>query len=203
MIQQLGDAAMAGDAETVRRLLASLMLASDYTNEGWTALHPAVANGRVETARMLLRAGAAADARTGDAGSEQRRNKTPLALLAVEDRTGEGGTPVSPEVDSGAKCELDGRHSSRDPTKPSFAAHRGHALGRTHFIHNRGTNHLPAEICKLQRLVACPQKLVLARTERTDGRRRDQCSHLRSFVNGGAAGNPLPAGPGVPASRTA
>ncbi len=57
MIQQLADDAMAGDAETVRRLLASLMLASDYTNEGWTALHPAVANGRVETARMLLRAG--------------------------------------------------------------------------------------------------------------------------------------------------
>ena len=69
MIQQLADDAMAGDAETVRRLLASLMLASDYTNEGWTALLRAVANGRVETARMLLRAGAEADARTGDAGS--------------------------------------------------------------------------------------------------------------------------------------
>jgi len=106
MIQQLADDAMAGDAETVRRLLASLMLASDYTNEGWTALHLAVANGRVETARMLLRAGAEADAPTGDAGSEQRRNKTPLALLAVEDRTGEGGTPVSPEVDSAMRALL-------------------------------------------------------------------------------------------------
>ena len=110
MIQQLADDAMAGDAETVRRLLASLMLASDYTNEGWTALHLAVANGKGWNSSaleaMLLRAGAEADAPTGDAGSEQRRNKTPLALLAVEDRTGEGGTPVSPEVDSAMRALL-------------------------------------------------------------------------------------------------
>src|SRR5436853_7864876 len=100
MIQQLADDAMAGDAETVRRLLASLMLASDYTNEGWTTLHPAVANGRVETARLLLRAVAAADAPTGAAGPEQRLNKTPLAPLVVEDRTGQRRAPVPPGGDS-------------------------------------------------------------------------------------------------------
>ena len=87
-------------------LATALPLSGVSTNEGWTALLRAVANGRVETARMLLRAGAEADARTGDAGSEQRRNKTPLALLAVEDRTGEGGTPVSPEVDSAMRALL-------------------------------------------------------------------------------------------------
>ena len=168
-IQQLADAASAGDAGTVSRLLAEDPgLASDYTDEGWTALHLAataeiaamlldagadidarnrhrvfgpgnsplsaavyqdrrdvvrllvergvnvnqadnagwmplhlaVANGRVETARMLLKAGADAHAQTGDAGAEQWRNKTPLALLAIDDRTGEGGTPVSPEADA-------------------------------------------------------------------------------------------------------
>jgi len=69
-------------------------------NAGWTPLHLAVANGRIETARMLLEASADANARTGSAGGAPWANKTPLELLAVEDRTGEGGSKIASEVDA-------------------------------------------------------------------------------------------------------
>ncbi len=60
-IQQLADAAAAGDADTVGRLLAEEpSLAQQYTEEGWTALHLA---GTPEIAAMLLDAGADVNAR--------------------------------------------------------------------------------------------------------------------------------------------
>jgi ankyrin repeat protein len=60
-VEELADAAMAGDAETVRQLLAEdASLASEYTDEGWTALHLAAS---AEIATMLLDAGADINAR--------------------------------------------------------------------------------------------------------------------------------------------
>jgi ankyrin repeat protein len=80
-VQELADAAMAGDAETVRQLLAEdASLASEYTDEGWTALHLAAS---AEIATMLLDAGADINARTvtrssgrGTARSRQRRTSS-------------------------------------------------------------------------------------------------------------------------------
>jgi uncharacterized protein len=69
-------------------------------NAGFTPLHLAAANGYVESARMLLEAGANPNARTGRAGGKQWGDKTPLDLLAVQDRTGEGGAKVPPEADA-------------------------------------------------------------------------------------------------------
>jgi ankyrin repeat protein len=55
-VQQLADAAMAGDSATVRELLAEdTSLAAQYTEEGWTALHLAATP---EVVGMLLDAGA-------------------------------------------------------------------------------------------------------------------------------------------------
>jgi uncharacterized protein len=167
--QQLADAAAAGDAETVRRLLDEQPdVASAYTDEGWTALHLAdtteiaamlldagadinarnrhkfagpgnsplsaavyqdrrdvvrllidrgadvnqgdnagftplhlaVALGRIEAARILLESGADPNVRTNTTGGKQWANKTPLDLLADEDRTGEEGSKIPAEVDA-------------------------------------------------------------------------------------------------------
>jgi ankyrin repeat protein len=55
-VQHLADAAMAGDVETVRELLEEdTSLATQYTDEGWTALHLAATP---EVAGLLLDAGA-------------------------------------------------------------------------------------------------------------------------------------------------
>jgi ankyrin repeat protein len=55
-IRQLADAAMAGDSETVRRVLtAEPGLAREYTEDGWTALHLAATP---EIVGLLLEAGA-------------------------------------------------------------------------------------------------------------------------------------------------
>ena len=166
--QQLADAAAAGDAETVRRLLDEApILATQYTDEGWTALHLAatpeiasmlldagadinarnrhkfagpgnsplsaavyqdrrdvvrlliergadvnqgdnagftplhlaVATGHLEAARVLLEGGADPNARSNSTAGHGMTNKTPLDLLAVEDRTVEGGANIAPEVD--------------------------------------------------------------------------------------------------------
>jgi ankyrin repeat protein len=66
----------------------------------WRPLHLAVANGRLETARMLLEAGASTNVRTEDAPGLKWARKTPLDLLSVPDRTGEGGPTARPEVDA-------------------------------------------------------------------------------------------------------
>jgi ankyrin repeat protein len=59
-IQELADAAMAGDAEVVRRVLAvEPGLAREYTEDGWTALHLAATP---EIAGLLLEAGADVEA---------------------------------------------------------------------------------------------------------------------------------------------
>jgi ankyrin repeat protein len=68
-------------------------------NAGWTPLHLAAANGRLQTARMLLEAGASTNVRTEEAVGLRSAKKTPLELLRLPDRTGEGGTPARPEVD--------------------------------------------------------------------------------------------------------
>jgi uncharacterized protein len=69
-------------------------------NAGWRPLHLAVANGRLKTARMLLEAGASTNVRTEEATGLRWAKKTPLELLAVPDRPGEGDrTPPRPEVD--------------------------------------------------------------------------------------------------------
>jgi ankyrin repeat protein len=55
-VQRLADAAMSGDVDAVRRLLAAQpSLAREYTQEGWTALHLAATP---EIAGLLLDAGA-------------------------------------------------------------------------------------------------------------------------------------------------
>jgi len=60
-VQELADAAMAGDAETLRRLLDDdPSLAREYTYDGWTALHLAA---NAEIAAMLIDAGADINAR--------------------------------------------------------------------------------------------------------------------------------------------
>jgi uncharacterized protein len=69
-------------------------------NAGWRPLHLAAANGYVESARMLLAAGADPNARTREAGGQRWANKSALDLLSIEDRTGEGGVKVAPEADA-------------------------------------------------------------------------------------------------------
>jgi uncharacterized protein len=69
-------------------------------NAGFTPLHLAVATGHVEAARILLTGGADPNARTGAGGGKQWGNKTPLDLIGGEERTGEGGETIPPEVDA-------------------------------------------------------------------------------------------------------
>jgi ankyrin repeat protein len=68
-------------------------------NAGWRPIHLAAANGRLKTARMLLEAGASTNVRTEEATGLRSAKKTPLELLRLPDRTGEGGAPLRPEVD--------------------------------------------------------------------------------------------------------
>ncbi len=66
---------------------------------GWTPLHIAVAHGRVDLARTLLERGAQPNARIGVVEGQEWSDKTPLGLLDVQDRTGEGASRVPAEVD--------------------------------------------------------------------------------------------------------
>lgn len=67
---------------------------------GWTPLHMAVANGQLALARTLLDAGADANARIGVVAGQQWSGRTPLGLLAVENRTGEGAREPDPAADA-------------------------------------------------------------------------------------------------------
>jgi len=69
-------------------------------NANWRPLHLAVANGRLQTARMLLEAGASTNVRTEDTPGLKWARKTPLDLLSVPERTVEGGPHARPEVDA-------------------------------------------------------------------------------------------------------
>ena len=80
--QELADAAMAGDAESVRRLLTEdRSLAGEYTDEGWTALHLA---GSAEIAALLLDAGADINAR--NLHKEFGPGNSPLSAAVYQDR---------------------------------------------------------------------------------------------------------------------
>jgi ankyrin repeat protein len=71
---------------------------SSTDDSGWTPLHLAVANGRLELAQRLLQAGAAVNARIGDIKGRSWSNCTALGLLSVQDRTGEGSSPLPEDV---------------------------------------------------------------------------------------------------------
>lgn len=80
--QKLADAAIAGEAETVRRLLAEdPSLASAYTDDGWTPLHLAATP---EIAGMLLDAGADINARNRH--KEFGPGNSPLSAAVYQDR---------------------------------------------------------------------------------------------------------------------
>jgi ankyrin repeat protein len=66
---------------------------------GWTPLHMAVANGHPHLARRLLEAGANPNVRIGLVEGQEWSNKTPLELLTVQNRTGEGASQVPAAVD--------------------------------------------------------------------------------------------------------
>jgi len=66
---------------------------------GWTPLHMAVANGQLDLATKLLDAGADVNARLGEVAGQEWSGKTPLGLLAVADRTGEGAAKVDRQHD--------------------------------------------------------------------------------------------------------
>jgi ankyrin repeat protein len=69
-------------------------------NSGFTPLHLAAANGYLEIARLLLEAGADANARTSETAGTRWGNKTPLELLADTDRKRDDGSVVLQQADS-------------------------------------------------------------------------------------------------------
>jgi uncharacterized protein len=92
--------------EVMRLLIARGADVNQGDNAGFTPLHLAVANGYIESARILLEARADPNARTGQAGRQQWDEKTPLDLLAVEDRTGERGEKVPLKRDAEMRALL-------------------------------------------------------------------------------------------------
>jgi ankyrin repeat protein len=71
---------------------------SSTDDSGWTPLHLAVSNGRLELARRLLEAGADVNARIANVAGQPWANCTPLELLHLWDRTGEGSEPLAEDV---------------------------------------------------------------------------------------------------------
>ena len=72
--------------------------ASSTDDAGWTPLHIAVANGRTGIARRLLQAGADPNARIRPVEGRPWSGCTPLELLEVQDKTGEGAPPLPEDV---------------------------------------------------------------------------------------------------------
>lgn len=84
--------------EVAEALILAGANASSTDDAGWTPLHLAVANGRLELARRLLEAGAEVNARIGKVEGKPWANCTPLELLHLWDRTGEGSEPLPDDV---------------------------------------------------------------------------------------------------------
>ncbi len=76
--------------EVVEALIGAGANVCSTDDAGWTPLHLAVANGRLELARRLLDAGAEVNARISDVEGKSWAGCTPLDLLHIWDRTGEG-----------------------------------------------------------------------------------------------------------------
>jgi ankyrin repeat protein len=84
--------------EVVEALIEAGAEVSSTDDAGWTPLHLAVANGRLELTRRLLESGAQVDARIGNVEGKPWAGCTPLELLHLWDRTGEGRQPLPEDV---------------------------------------------------------------------------------------------------------
>jgi ankyrin repeat protein len=129
-------AALEGDTETVRTLLAHGARVNAKDNEGHTALMFAVINSHSEIVKALLRAGARVNARAGDGG-------TALMLAATN-----GDAEITQILlNDGAKTGY--RYTSTGQTAATLAADRGHIaivelLQKRVASENRGRSRRPS-----------------------------------------------------------